>query len=267
MKVLQIDQNFTYEYICDLKNFFRNFLTHSVLFKSHDSSLRNSIVNFSSQVEKLISRYNSQKKNAINFTLSINPNFVVSFDNPLLKHSSEGLEFYLCVGGILKIEEGVLVSQSINLSIILKNSDKISCDRAIQLSCSQFEPGYQVIRKFHFDFDVALDRDKWPKAHFQYGGKDLRQFMPFEESETVNYELFSVLDVPRLPYPPYSLILCFDLFFRSLDSECSKIVEEAFWRKAVIQAEQKWVVPFYDNARNFLSRSDRSHTLFEFFVS
>ena len=265
MRALYIDKDFTQSYIEDLDRFLSKLLQCSTTqILSYENSFIASISNLKTHTKTLSTKLKSSGTSHIDYTLSIKPNFAIEYVNPLLNNKS-ACKFYMCVGGMIEIRKSLLVSQSISLSILYKSESDLEKKTADIWCCPMFGTKYQVIRKFHFDFDGQLDCGQWPISHLQYGGKDLRDYMPFNNSN-INYELFSVLDTPRLPTPPYSLVLCFDMFLRSLETAASDLTKEKFWRESVVQAEKQWMVPFYKNALNFLEqRTDTNETLYDYF--
>lgn len=165
----------------------------------------------------------------------------------------------LIVGGHIEVRDGLLVNQSVAVCISLTPDEAVAAPN--QYASEDLEGGQPVIvRRFHFDYDPSLMGNDRPRSHFQYGGR----FQPgLVNVQNIRYRLYSSLDLPRIPFPPYDLVLTFDVFLSQFETPLSEIAEDSRWRSLVRMSEELWLNGYYRDVNRFLSGAQRSPTLYE----
>lgn len=195
--------------------------------------------------------------------ISLSPNLLLDISGREIRCKS-GRRLLLSVGGVIELKDGVLVSQSFCISVLLRLDDALSESEAQALRCHPFEAGTHVIRKFHFDIDreVPNDQPARPLCHLQYGGNFEEEH--FDVVDGLEYLLYGALDNPRIPLLPYSFILALDFAFRTFETPASKLVYDSGWKDKVIQSERRWIAPYLENVLGFIRSGSRNETLWDF---
>lgn len=257
MKSLIIDKKFTKEYMDQLNGFLSSMQPYVASINCYENSVANAIHQLKDNVTLIIKQLRTNKP--VTRTLSIEPNITLEIQNIAAKN---GQKFYICIGGIIEIENSILVNQSISLIVLYEIPDALSEQDAKSWNCHTYAAGTHVLRKFHFDIDKGI-KGNWPISHLQYGGSDNSSYINFKNE--IQYQLYSPFDTPRIPHPPYSLVICLDVILRCFHTDASKITKESFWVDKVKESEEKWLAPFYENVLNHLKATGRKTTLWDFY--
>jgi len=126
------------------------------------------------------------------------------------------------------------------------------------LGISDKDDPYELIRRFHFDYDHKKIRDgqKAFISHLQYGGVSGVGFIDSSKVyRTTN--LVSKLSVPRLSFYPMNLALLLDIIFCEFQNETTKkIIEHPDWR-TLIKENEVFVLSHYFNPISAHIRSVR----------
>ena len=157
----------------------------------------------------------------------------------------------LLIQGIILTENLLLQRQCITASVLLEPN------RDIQIGDGYDSPflrqgEWYVVRRFHFDYDIRTDNDDHPRSHLQYGGN----FHKDPEHSQIRYELFEKPKAPRIPYPPYDVVLCTDLFLRQFNTPISEIVDDSGWTGIVRKSEKLWVGNYYKELASYIGQTD-----------
>ncbi len=259
MKAINVDENFTAQYIQELYDLVNKLIRFGMDYPIGNQTWVQAVAHLHGDLKPLILAINRNRTRSVNKELALHPNILIEFDNP---DAPSGHKFYMSLGAKIQIEECVLVDQSISLNIIVSPDQDLTAQDAEQAFCSPFKRGYHVLRKFHFDLDMGIRCGTRPISHFQYGG-GRPNYLPFED---FNYELYAPLDIPRFPSIPSSLIVFLDQFIKLLSrNPLHDITKENYWKNAVLASEKLWLEPFFKSAYEHLSKADRKETLFDFF--
>lgn len=111
-----------------------------------------------------------------------------------------------------------------------------------------------IIRRFHFDIDAQQTEGDRPVFHFQYGGNLLD-----DQKMNHQYEIFSSIDLPRIPSLPLDLIQTLNLIFSQIQTELSSVFKDPRWRNIVLENDKIWD-DFYFSAIN---NRNKTQTLYE----
>lgn len=196
-----------------------------------------------------------RKKGPASFSLSIEPNWEIPI-SPSPIHGIRG-DASLIVGGTVSAGRGPTVQQSIVIALLLQASEKITLPNSNQAEA--LEKGDRVlIRRFHFDYDTTLKSPKYPRSHLQYGGKHSGHI----DLSDVQYRLYSV-DVPRIPFPPFDLVLVLDFFLRQFQTPLADMVEEARWLNLVRVSERLWLGGYFQQIASHLDQKGRTETYYK----
>ncbi|OBU43760.1 hypothetical protein [Photobacterium damselae] len=243
------DKAFTKEYLNNLLEFSKFITYRSELPPSRENQLYTFFSNLKGELTstlKQMKRQNSQ----VDCKISISPNIIFRYDNPVGKDR----KFHVSIGGILKIENSLIVEQSLCVNLILEhtsNSENIPNEWKMYPA----KEGFHILRKFHFDFDSKNDDDSKPKFHLQYGGSFKEKYLKIDGN--IHYKLYSQLDTPRLPQQPYDIIILLDFMLREFELEGCEIAKESRWNEIVIKSEKLWLKPYYENLLTRLNCSTR----------
>lgn len=236
------------DYISNLQKTFRLFAA--------DQGVRSRCNGMLTSCSKNIDLLSNIGKSNQSFEISIDPNWIIPIENNVcgINGSTE-----LKVGGYIRIKSGILQDQSINICLLFKPKDDISHENSYS-TYAMSKDEYEVIRRFHFDYDTALIENDRPRSHMQYGGKYIDRVA---DEGKGNYRLMHGLKLPRIPYPPYDITLIIDLFLRQFRTPLKPIIEGNQWRRLVCESERLWLSGYYDEINNHLSSASRTTTLHE----
>ncbi len=184
--------------------------------------------------------------------ISINPNILFPYKNPKAK----GKKFYISFGGKITIKNSTIVEQSLCINLILEHTNTCK-DIPEGWKMYPVEPGFHIVRRFHFDFDSANDDILKPKFHLQYGGNFDDDYLGLDNT---HYKLCNPLDTPRLPQQPYDIIMLLDFILREFALN-GKVIKEEKWNQFVIECEEIWLKPYYNNLLDKLSDKKRKRPL------
>ena len=260
MKSLQIDKKFTIDYISHLHSFLVHMQPRCDTFNCYENSMSVAFGKLKDRVLLIDKKLKAGKK--VTEDISISPNIILEIQNPLI--SKKGPKLYVCVGGHINIKDSLLSNQSISLIILCDLSEDIKPADATSWNCHEYPAGAHVLRKFHFDIDKTITGN-WPISHLQYGGSDNSHHVEFNKN--ICYQLFSPIDTPRIPHPPYSLIICLDVILKCFQTDASRVTKESFWISKVRESEDSWLKPFYQNVYGHLQSNSREGTLWDYFSS
>jgi hypothetical protein len=188
------------------------------------------------------------------FDVSIDPNWEIQVD-PCPIHGVNGVT-KLIVGGAVSVGAGPALMQSIAVALLLESHESVPAKNNMQ--AERLARGEKVlVRRFHFDYDTSLKNPAYPRSHVQYGGKAARH----TSVSDVHYRLYSI-DLPRIPFPPFDLVLTLDFFLHQFQTPLQDMVEEARWINLVKESERLWLRGYYQEAADHLAPNDRSGTLY-----
>lgn len=258
MKSLKIDKNFTKDYLSHLDSFISSMQPHCGMYNCHENSMSMAFSKLRGQVSVVARQLKAGKK--VTQDISIAPNIILEIQNSLI--NKKGPKLYACIGGHIEIEDSLLVNQSISLIILCDLPKDINAEDATSWNCPEYPAGAHVLRKFHFDVDKSKTGD-WPISHLQYGGSDNSHYVEFNKA--IRYQLFSPIDTPRIPHPPYSFIICLDVILKGFKTDASRVTQEKFWILKVKESEDSWLKPFYENVLAHLQTNSRQGTLWDYF--
>ncbi|EKO3803713.1 hypothetical protein NTE05_000878 [Vibrio harveyi] len=248
------DKEFTKAYLQNLLDFSK-FITYrpSELPPSRGNQLYAFFSNLNNELTSIIKQMR-HRNSRVNYEISINPNIVFRYDNPIGK----GRKFHVSIGGIIKIENGLIVEQSICINLILEHT---SLCEVIPDDWKMYpvQEGFHILRKFHFDFDSKNDDDIKPKFHLQYGGSFKEEYLKVDND--IHYKLYSQLDTPRLPQQPYDIIMLLDFMLREFALKGCEIAKEARWNEIVMKTEKLWLKPYYERLLARLDCGSRTSPL------
>jgi hypothetical protein len=187
------------------------------------------------------------------FGVSISPNWEIpTAPCPVLGVNGSAT---LIVGGEISVNRGPTLRQSIVIALLLEAQEHIG--KVNNKQAEPLEEGERVlIRRFHFDYDTALASPGYPRSHLQYGGK-FSGHVPAGAA----YRLYS-LDLPRIPCPPFDLVLALDFFLRQFPTSLRDMVDESRWLKLVRESERLWLRGYFQEVAQHLDASDRSLTFY-----
>ena len=247
------DVNFTKEYLKILKEFSSFLVSYSgELPVSMNFQLNTFISSLKEQSGIALKIIN--KKN-LNKVFSIEPNILFNFVNPL----DNKRKFYVSIGGMIEFKDSVLVEQSLCMNLILEHTDTCA-DIPAEWKFVSINEGYNILRRFHFDYDSTNDDNKKPKFHLQYGGKFNSEYLGIDKPN-IHYDLFQTIDHPRIPQQPHDLIMLLDFMFREFSLKGKTITKEKKWNELVIKSEKLWLTPYYNELINRLSSCSRTSPL------
>ena len=140
-----------------------------------------------------------------------------------------------------------------------EDPDTTKCQEyaSIETPCGESE----IVRRFHFDIDLELDKQDRPISHLQYGGDFSSNHV--NHNQQINYRLYKAIDEPRLPSPPYNLTLILDLFLAQFATNASKIRKESRWRNLVKESEEFWLGCYFESIHNSFAGKRSKETLYE----
>jgi len=128
---------------------------------------------------------------------------------------------------------------------------------------SSDEEDINLIRKFHFDYEINTGDTYKPVYHLQYGGK-LTPFML--ESKAREDHIYSWLSIPRINFVPINLALLLDFIFIEFKNDVTdKITEKSEWRDFIKMNEDFLLKDYYKTINGFFSREHSSKNLFRDF--
>ncbi len=195
----------------------------------------------------------AKRKRSINTQISINPNIIFEYKNP----EDSGRKFHVSLGGKIKIQDSIIVEQSLCVSLILEHT-KLCANIPEEWQFYSAEQGFHILRRFHFDYDSRNDNCSKPKFHLQYGGKFKKEYFDLKD---IHYKLFQPIDYPRLPQQPHDLIMLLDFILREFSLDGGEITQEKRWNECVIESEKLWLKPYYEELVSRLACSSRNAPL------
>lgn len=256
MKSLPIDRAFTLSYINSLIGFSSSVVSSC---QAYDQTLYISM----SQLKVSLRTASHQIKSGKNVSRKLEiSGFMIPVANKLSSNDKNKLGIY--VGGVIEIEDSVLINQSICFSMIYYVQQDMDEDMANLYNCYPYKEGAHILRKFHFDIDRSAKSDR-PLSHLQYGGSFKPEHFSVctESNEQIDYRLYSILDDPRLPAIPYGFATCLDIIFRAFNTKASVLSEEPWWKEKVVQSEKMWLIPFFKAAVDSMGQCGKE-TFYEF---
>jgi len=122
--------------------------------------------------------------------------------------------------------------------------------------CESDELYSNLIRKYHFDYEINNGKTKKPTYHFQFGGK----LTPLMNSSNVKDEYIqSWLSIPRINYTPINLALLLDLIFVEFKSQSTVgVTERSEWRDFVKMNEDFMLKDYYKTVNSFFSGGEHT---------
>ena len=180
---------------------------------------------------------------------------------PVIENNLCGVqgESLLIITGHINTQDGKLQDQSISVSLVLNPNKN-------QKEVNGYDSGKLVknvpvvVRRFHFDYDLGIEEDDRPRSHIQYGGKFEKERIGIDE---LKYSLFSSLQTPRIPCPPYDLVLVVDLFLHQYKTPLDQIKAEPEWKKLVKESEELWTKGYYCELANHLDSTGATESLYK----
>lgn len=129
---------------------------------------------------------------------------------------------------------------------------------------SSDEENINLIRKFHFDYEIKTGDTYKPVYHLQYGGKLSPLMLTFKAKED---HIFSWLSVPRINFVPVNLALLLDFIFVEFKNDVTdQIIERSEWRDFIKMNEDFLLKDYYRTInRFFVSKEHSSKNLFRDF--
>jgi len=204
-----------------------------------------------------------KKHNSKKWELSISPNIEIELKNK--KMCGIKGKTTILLGGSIAVEDDILIDQSLVVSILFTADNDIEEADLITHACYHVRPGIpEIIRRFHFDLDTKLKNNDRPLSHLQYGGKFSTDYI--KNGSDVQYNLFKALDHPRIPIPPYDLILIFDMIFDQFepsDLSSIKIENRERWHNLVKTSENLWIVDYFIELANEAGKANREYSLYQ----
>jgi len=189
------------------------------------------------------------------FSISLDPNWEIPIDPcPILGVKGDAK---LVVGGRISVTREPIIEQSIALAILLEAGEHISLPNNKQ-SEALGKGDRVLIRRFHFDYDTGLGSPGYPRSHLQYGGK----FSGHIAVPNVQYRLYSI-DMPRIPFPPFDLVLALDFFLRQFQTPLKDMVEESRWLSLVKTSEHLWLRGYFQEVSDHLAPTERKTTFYK----
>lgn len=258
MKSLTMDKKFTRSYIEHLDSFLSAMQAHCNRFDCYENSMSLAFQKLKATVVIILKQLKSNR--SVNEVISIEPNIILEIQGLLI--NKKGPRLYACIGGHIDIKNSLLSNQSISLIILCDTPENINAADATTWKCHEYPAGAHVLRKFHFDIDKTKTGN-WPVSHLQYGGSNNSKHLAFNKA--INYQLFSPIDEPRIPHPPYSFIICLDVILKCFQTDASRVTRESFWITKVKESEDSWLKPFYQNVFSHLQTNSRDGTLWDYF--
>lgn len=158
-------------------------------------------------------------------------------------------EAALYIEGYITTQNFPQLAQCITASVILTPSKNVNPSDGYDSPI--LKKGQDiVVRRIHFDYDpVAAGH---PRSHIQYGGNYDRG----EQHSQVRYELFERPKEPRIPFPPYDIVLCMDLILRQFKTPLSPIVDDKPWIDICRESEKLLIKGYYLKLSNHISNTD-----------
>ncbi|EJN8560411.1 hypothetical protein V9K52_003038 [Vibrio alginolyticus] len=248
------DIKFTIEYLENLSDFSK-FLTQRAgeLPPSRGSQLYAFFSNLRLTLKQHLRQLKSRHAK-LNTEISIDPNIIFRYENP----EGIGRKFHVSIGGVIKIKNSIITEQSLCIYLMLEHTSDCS-DIPDEWKMYPPQEGFNVLRKFHFDFDAKNDDDSKPKFHLQYGGSFEEKYLNL--GSKIYYKIYSSLDTPRIPQQPYDIIMLLDFALREFNLRGGEITNEKRWNNIVIKSEKLWLKPYYENLIERLNCSSRSSPL------
>lgn len=152
----------------------------------------------------------------------------------------------LYIEGYITTENFPQLAQCITVSVILTPSKNV--DPSDGYDSPILKKGHDiVVRRIHFDYDPAAAGH--PRSHVQYGGN-----FRGEQHNQVRYELFERPKEPRIPYPPYDIVLCMDLILRQFETPLRPIVDDQPWVDICRESEKLLVKGYYLGLSDHISK-------------
>lgn len=196
-----------------------------------------------------------RQKGFSGFGISLDPNWEIPLD-PCPVHGVNG-DAKLVIGGIIDVSKGPKIKQSIVIAILLEALEHVALPNSKQ-SEALAKGDRVLIRRFHFDYDTALASPCYPRSHLQYGGK----FSGHIAVPNVEYRLYAI-DMPRIPFPPFDLVLAIDFFLRQFQTPLQDMVEESRWLNLVKESERLWLRGYFQELADHLTPRDRKKTFYK----
>jgi hypothetical protein len=149
--------------------------------------------------------------------------------------SGEHSQFWMHVGGLIRVDDGVIDNMSYYLCVT----------RADQDSQKQ-----RVLRKFHFDYASPRIRDQRRSSvfHLQYPGNLPPEMKGDDSDDRMEERMDAWLEEPRIFYLPMSLALVLHLAFREFpDQYTNRLCEDGEWQSVHVHRDQKsLILPFME---------------------
>jgi hypothetical protein len=190
----------------------------------------------SDSASSIYSRLKSTKDNA-NWSLNIDPPWMIPIENDdnFSKYSA-----LLMISGKVEVRNSQFIHYIFTLSIVVENC---------------------IVRRFHIDVDTGISKILKPKCHLQYGG-EAHELKNWPE---LKYGLEPWIEKPRFPFPPFDIILLFDLILRQFNTSISrKFVEETKWRDLLKESENFRLKDYFSLIHQYFENiNDEKRTLFE----
>lgn len=244
-----INADFTANYLAALKEFSKIVIER---YASLPRSENNQLHTFFQSLYDQINRFLKNRKRHID-DISINPNIIFKYKNPKLSEK----KFHVSLGGALKFKKGIIIEQSLCLTLMLEQSSEHD-DAPEHWNIYPITQGHHIIRRFHFDIDMNNDDITKPKFHIQYGGNFEPRYLNLNN---VHYKLFSPLDHPRIPHQPYDIVMLLDFILREFDLGGQELINDSGWNKHLIAIEKIWLEPYYEEILHRLKASSRKTPL------
>lgn len=181
------------------------------------------------------------------------PNFELVISDARADFSKPG-SAAVVIGGCITVDDaGMIRSQVISATVVVKFNPPVLPDSPIPFECGL--EGGNVIRRFHFDLDCANEDDK-PTIHFQYGGKHQSRFMP-RAWRQAKYRLVPKISRPRIPAMPMDLLMVIDLFAREFkSSECGSFLRSGEWQSVILESQELFQGQYLEHVNRMRTKAN-----------
>lgn len=191
----------------------------------------------------------AKRRSGYPWIVDVNPNWRI----PVLDETVCGVpgNTELLVGGRIQVDDSrPKIEQSVNVCVLF--TPKADVAETNGYGCSRLLRSHTyVVRRFHFDYDSSYIGNDRPRTHFQYGGTPQSEI----RSTNMAYHLFSSLDIPRVPYAPYDIVLVLDLFLRQFRTPLEAVVADPKWKSVVCESERLWLTGYFGHLHQHINQN------------
>lgn len=249
--------------------------THNHLLKSLELISGNPLVQtHHKQIADAAKRWISKLKESgdQNWSFSLDPNWEIKITernqdnkNTTILSKSQG-EAYLLIGGEMVAKKGKICKNVLTVCIAIKNINQPKQNENLNIDscCRKNAPDLKrVTRKFHFDYDINCGSRKIPsrhaRSHLQFGGNLNSARCPSD----YHYCLDHHIEIPRLHFPPYDLVMALDYFLKEFSTPINNLVKSGDWRSLVHKSEEIWLREYFNDIKKHFENSTDRRTLDE----